>query len=196
MRHPAELGGQDINRFLSALAESGRLSASSQTQALSAVLFLYRDVLHRDVGNIGEVIRAKQPVRLPVVLSPEEVRAVLGRLEGEARIAGLLMYGGGLRLLETLQLRVKDVDFPIGQIVVRRAKGREGPSHGVGRGCDSRAQGTPRGRATTARIRPRPRWRSGTAPPCAGPEVAGGGKGVGMVVRLSGDATLPGPGVG
>jgi site-specific recombinase XerD len=88
MRHPAELGGQDINRFLSALAESGRFSASSQTQALSAVLFLYRDVLHRDVGNIGEVIRAKQPARLPVVLTREEVRAVLGRLEGEARIAG------------------------------------------------------------------------------------------------------------
>jgi integron integrase len=80
-------------------------------------------VLHQDVGNIGEVIRAKQPARLPVVLTREEVRAVLGRLEGEARIAGLLMYGGGLRLLETLQLRVKDIDFLIGQIVVRRAKG-------------------------------------------------------------------------
>jgi integrase len=111
--------GRISNRFLSALAESGRLSASSQTQALSAVLFLYRDVLHQDVGNIGEVIRAKQPVRLPVVLTREEVRAVLGRLEGGARIAGLLMYGGGLRLLETLQLRVKDVDFLMRQIVMK-----------------------------------------------------------------------------
>jgi integrase len=80
-------------------------------------------VLHQDIGNIGEVIRAKQPARLPVVLTREEVRAVLGRLQGEARIAGLLMYGGGLRLLETLQLRVKDVDFLMRQIVVRRAKG-------------------------------------------------------------------------
>jgi integron integrase len=123
MQHPAELGAQDIHRFLSVLAESGRLSSSSQRQALSALLFLYRDVLHQDIGNIGNIPWAKQPTRPPVVLTREEVRAVLERLEGMARIAGLLMYGGGLRLLETLQLRVKDIDFTMGQIVVRRAKG-------------------------------------------------------------------------
>jgi site-specific recombinase XerD len=72
MRHPAELGAQDIHRFLTVLVESERLSASSQTQALSAVLFLYRDVLHQDIGNIGDIPRAKQPARLPVVLSREE----------------------------------------------------------------------------------------------------------------------------
>ncbi len=123
MRHPAELGAQEVNQFVSALAQSGRLSASSQTQALSALLFLYREVLHRDIGSIGNIPRAKQPVRLPVVLTRDEVRAVLGRLQGVSRIAGMVMYGGGLRLLETLQLRVKDIDFGMRQIVVRRAKG-------------------------------------------------------------------------
>jgi integron integrase len=123
LRHPADLGAQEVNQFLSALARSGRLSASSQTQALSALLFLYREVLHHDIGDVGHIPRAKQPVRLPVVLTRGEVRAVLERLQGLSRIAGLVMYGGGLRLLETLQLRVKDIDFGMGQIVVRRAKG-------------------------------------------------------------------------
>jgi integron integrase len=122
MRHPADLGGPEVNRFLSSLAESGRLSASSQTQALSALLFLYRDVLGIDV-DIGRITRAKQPARLPVVLSREESRGVLGRLEGDARLVGLLLYGAGLRLLEALQVRVKDVDFLMGQITVWRAKG-------------------------------------------------------------------------
>jgi site-specific recombinase XerD len=143
MRHPAQLGVQDVNRFLSALAASGRLSASSQTQALSALLFLYRDVLGHDIGNIGQVTRAKQPARLPVVLNREEVRAVLGQLQGEARIAGLLMYGGGLRLLETLQLRVKDIDFVMGADRGQAGQGREGQGNGAGRSGDPRAQGSP-----------------------------------------------------
>jgi integron integrase len=123
LRHPDELGVQDVTRFLSALAESGRLSASSQTQALSALLFLYRDVLHRDLGPLGEIARAKQPTRLPVVLAKDEVPALLARLDDAPRVAALLMYGSGLRLLETLQLRVKDLDFTMRQITVRRAKG-------------------------------------------------------------------------
>jgi site-specific recombinase XerD len=123
MRHPAELGALEVTQFLSELAESGRLSASSQTQALSALLFLYREVLHQDLGNIGPIPRAKQRARLPVVLTREEVCAVLSRLQGVPRIVGLVMYGGGLRLLESLQLRVKDIDFGMRQIVVRRAKG-------------------------------------------------------------------------
>jgi integron integrase len=123
LRHPAELGTDEINQFLSALAESGRLSASSQTQALSALLFLYRDVLGMGIAGIGRITRAKQPVRVPVVLTREEVGAVLGRLAGEARLMGLLLYGGGLRLSEGLQLRVKDIDFLMGQITVRRGKG-------------------------------------------------------------------------
>jgi integrase len=109
--------------FLAALAVQGRLSASSQTQALSALLFLYREVLQRDLGALGEVVRATQPGRLPVVLTREEVRAVLVRLAGAPRISALLMYGSGLRLLEWVQLRVKDLDFTSGEIRVRRAKG-------------------------------------------------------------------------
>lgn len=123
MRHPRELGAAEVTRFLTALAERGRLSASSQTQALSALLFLYRDVLRRELDPVGEIARAKQPVRLPVVLDREEVRLLLGRLVGLPRLAALLMYGSGLRLLEALQLRVKDLDFATGEIVVRRAKG-------------------------------------------------------------------------
>ena len=123
MRHPLELGGGEINRFLTALAESGRLSASTQTQALSALLFLYRHVLQRDPGDLGLIARAKAPVRLPVVLDRDEVRLVLARLSGPPRLAALLMYGAGLRLSEALQLRVKDLDFTMREITLRRAKG-------------------------------------------------------------------------
>ena len=123
MTHPIELGPAEVTRFLASLAETGRVSASTQTQALSALLFLYRDVLHREIDGVGDVIRARQPVRLPVVLTRDEVKAVLGLLTGPPCIAGLLMYGSGLRLLEAVQLRVKDLDFVIGEIRVRRAKG-------------------------------------------------------------------------
>jgi integron integrase len=112
-----------VRAFLAALAERRRLSASSQTQALSALLFLYREVLGRELSDAGDIVRAKQPSRLPVVLSREEVRALLGRLEGSPRLACVLMYGSGLRLLEVLGLRVKDLDFDLGEIRVRRAKG-------------------------------------------------------------------------
>jgi integron integrase len=123
MRHPAELGAEDVNRFVTALAESGRLSASTQTQALSALLFLYRHVLRQDIGDLGAIARAKGPVRLPVVLERGEVRAVLERMTGPPRLGALLMYGSGLRLSEAVQLRVKDLDFTMREITVRRAKG-------------------------------------------------------------------------
>jgi integron integrase len=123
LRHPAELGAREVRDFLTALADRGKLSASSQTQALSALLFLYREVLGRELSDAGEVVRAKQPSRLPVVLSREEVRALLDRLRGSPRLACVLMYGSGLRLLEAMELRVKDLDFALGEIRVRRAKG-------------------------------------------------------------------------
>jgi integron integrase len=123
MRHPVELGASDINRFVTALAESGKLSASTQTQALSALLFLYRHVLRADVGDLGAIARAKGPVRLPVVLARDEVAALLARLTGAPRLAALLMYGAGLRLSEVVQLRVKDLDFTMREITLRRAKG-------------------------------------------------------------------------
>lgn len=123
LRHPAELGGDEIRRFLTALADRAQLSASSQTQALSALVFLYREVLRGEPGGLGELVRAKQPTRLPVVLARDEVRLRLDGLDGVPRLVCVLLYGSGLRLLEALQLRVKDVDFAGGEIRVRRAKG-------------------------------------------------------------------------
>ncbi|MFM7753088.1 MAG: phage integrase N-terminal SAM-like domain-containing protein, partial [Cyanobium sp.] len=110
MRHPREMGSKEVNAFLTHLAVEGQVSASTQNQALSALLFLYRELLERDLDLEG-VIRARTRVRLPVVMSVEEVREVLERLDGaEALVAGLL-YGAGLRLMEALRLRVKDLDF-------------------------------------------------------------------------------------
>jgi len=122
LRHPSELKAEDVRQFLAALVDRGGLSASTQSQALSALLFLYRQVLGRELGAVA-VVRPAQPVRLPVVLGREEVRLVLGALNGVPRLVGMLMYGSGLRLLEALQLRVKDLDFSTGEIVVRRGKG-------------------------------------------------------------------------
>ena len=122
MRHPRELSGVEIARFVSRLAVEGNVSASTQTQALSALLFLYREVLGQDIGPLGEVVPARKPKRLPVVLT-RVVRGVLGQLSGVPRLAASLIYGSGLRLLECLQLRVKDVDFGQRQLMVRGGKG-------------------------------------------------------------------------
>ena len=109
--------------FLSSLANNGRVAASTQNQALSALLFLYKGVLQRELAFIGGVVRVKRPPKLPVVLSPAEVRAVLAQLKGEYRIMAELLYGSGLRLLECLRLRVKDVDFQYRHFVLRDSKG-------------------------------------------------------------------------
>ena len=122
LRHPREMGHEEVNAFLTHLAVEGQVSASTQNQALSALLFLYRELLGRDLDLEG-VIRAKRRPRLPVVMTVAEVRAVLERLDGvEALVAGVL-YGGGLRLMEALRLRVHDVDFQRWQITVRHGKG-------------------------------------------------------------------------
>ncbi|MGM0576542.1 MAG: integron integrase [Myxococcota bacterium] len=123
LRHPAEMGADEAVAFLNHLAVVRRLSASSQNQALSALLFLYRKVLEMDLGDVGATTRARKPRTLPVVLTPTEVRAVLRRLDGPDRIAGALMYGGGLRVSEVASLRVKDLDLERLEIVVRRGKG-------------------------------------------------------------------------
>jgi integron integrase len=124
-RHPLGLGAGEISSFLTSLAVDRRVSASTQNQALSAVLFLYREVLGKDVGRVPPVVRARTPERLPVVLSRQEVSAVLGQLRGAMKLFVLLLYGAGLRLRECLELRVKDVDFDRGQIVVRQGKGQK-----------------------------------------------------------------------
>jgi integron integrase len=122
-RHPLEMGAVEINQFLTDLAVNGHVSASTQNQAFSAVLFLYRHVLEVDPGVIAGVVRANRPKRLPVVLTRDEVRAVLAELSGTYRLIGLLMYGSGMRLLECLRLRVKDLDFDRGELMVRHGKG-------------------------------------------------------------------------
>ena len=125
MRHPRELGPAEVTRFLSSLAVEGEVSASTQNQALSALVFLYRDVLAMPVGWLNGLVRAKRPARVPVVLTRDEVRRVLVRLKGHAPLAliAAVLYGSGLRLVEALTLRVKDIDFAMNQITVRGGKG-------------------------------------------------------------------------
>jgi integron integrase len=122
-RHPAEMGEPDVTRFLSSLAVDFRVSASTQNQALSALLFLYREVLHQPLPWLDKVVHAKRPIRLPIVLTREEVQAVLAHLHGTPRLMVTLLYGAGLRLLECARLRVKDVDFSSNQLIVREGKG-------------------------------------------------------------------------
>jgi len=122
-RHPRVMGRDEVLRFLAWLREERHVSGSTQTQALSALLFLYRDVLDQPLALAGRIPRARKPERLPVVLTPREVSAVLGELHGVRRLVGLLLYGSGLRLMECLTLRVKDLDLERCEIVVRRGKG-------------------------------------------------------------------------
>lgn len=124
-KHPSTLGAADISRFLTWLAVARRVSASTQNQALSAVLFLYREVLAIKVGDVPPVVRARTPERLPVVLSREEIDAILQQLTGRERLMVMLLYGSGLRLDECLELRVKDLDFDRRQIIVRQGKGQK-----------------------------------------------------------------------
>lgn len=126
LRHPAEMAEPEINAFVTHLAVREHVSASTQTQALSALLFLYRHVLHRQVGELHDLVRARKPPHLPVVLSRDEVVAVLHELDREDRQTWLiasLLYGGGLRLSECLRLRVLDLDLARGQLIVRSGKG-------------------------------------------------------------------------
>ena len=126
LRHPADMAEPEINAFVTHLAVAEHVSASTQTQALSALLFLYRHVLHREVGELHELVRARTPRRLPVVLSRDEVRAVLHELDIDDRRSWLiasLLYGAGLRLNECLRLRVLDLDLAGGELTVRSGKG-------------------------------------------------------------------------
>ncbi len=121
--HPADMAEPEINAFLTHLAVKEKVSASTQTQALSALLFLYRHVIGREVGDLGGVIRARKPKRLPVVMTREEVKSVLANLSGDKWLMASLMYGAGLRLMECLGLRVQDLDFSANEIIVRDGKG-------------------------------------------------------------------------
>ena len=124
-RHPLDMGEDEITCFLSALAVHGQVSASTQNQVLCALVFLYRHVLGQSLGWLDDIVRAKRPQRLPVVLTKAEVKALLSALEGMHWIMASLLYGAGLCLLECLRLRVKDIDFASHQILLREGKGNK-----------------------------------------------------------------------
>ncbi|HVN79816.1 MAG TPA: integron integrase [Terriglobia bacterium] len=124
-RHPEDLGEAEVSRYLTHLAVNHKVTASTQNQALSALLFLYRNVLKRELGQFKDIEKAKRPQRLPMVFTREEVRAVLAQLEGTEWLMASLLYGAGLRLMECLRLRTKDLDFSYRQVVVRDGKGQK-----------------------------------------------------------------------
>jgi integron integrase len=122
-RHPDEMGAREVEVFLTHLAVQGRVAAATQNQAKAALLFLYREVLDQDLPWLQNVEQAKAPKRLPVVLTQDEVQAVLSRLSGMHWLVAGLLYGSGLRIMEALRLRIKDVEFARGEILVREGKG-------------------------------------------------------------------------
>jgi integron integrase len=121
-RHPQEMGTPEVEQYLSELATKGKVAASTQRQALNAIIFLYREVLDIDLGQIAH-IRSKRQRRPPTVLTQEEVRQVLRNMEGTHRLMAQLLYGGGLRLMESMRLRIQDIDFGQGRIFIRGGKG-------------------------------------------------------------------------
>jgi integron integrase len=123
MRHPATMGVVEVRQFLTWLVEERRVAAATQAQALAALLFLYRDLLDQPLEQLGRLPRGRAPVRLPEVLSAAEVSRLLARLPGVYRLIGMLLYGSGLRLMEGLTVRIKDLDLERGELRVRRGKG-------------------------------------------------------------------------
>jgi integron integrase len=122
-RHPRELGAAEVQSFLNDLALNQKVAVSTQNQALNALVFLYREVLHVDLGAIGEIERPRRPARLPVVLTQAEARRLLAAMTGTHQLMASLLYGTGMRLMECVRLRVKDVDFAANHILVRDGKG-------------------------------------------------------------------------
>ena len=184
LRHPAEMAEPEINAFLTHLAVADKVSASTQNQALSALLFLYRHVLGRQVGELGDVVRARASHRVPVVLTRDEVRAVLAQLDGDPGLLAALMYGTGLRLSECLRLRVKDVDFEQHEITVRAGKGDKDRHTMLPRSLDRPLARTSSAGALGAP--PRPRRRLGQRDPARRPrpQVPGRLEGVALAMGV------------
>ena len=123
LRHPKEMGEVEVSSFLTQLARNGQIAAATQNQALSALLFLYKQVLKQEIGWLDNVERVKRPARVPVVLTRDEVHKIFTHLRGMPRLMAGLLYGSGLRLMECVRLRVKDIDFGYARITVREGKG-------------------------------------------------------------------------
>ncbi len=193
LRHPADMGEPEINAFLTHLAVHEKVAASTQNQALSALLSLYRHVFGREVGDLGEVIRARKPKRLPVVMTRDEVKAVLANLSGDKWLMASLMYGAGLRLMECLRLRVQDIDFSRNEILSPRRQGRQGPDHDA-----ARIAQVPVARATQARqdspgARPGRRLGPCAAARRAGPQISQRAEGVALAMGLCAGKPLEKP---
>ena len=124
-RHPKDLGADHVSAYLTYLATRRNVAASTQNQALNALVFLYKQVLNIELDDLDQIVRAKKPKKLPVVLSREEITRLLSGLTGSHWLMGALLYGSGLRLMECLRLRVKDVDFDYNQILIRSGKGNK-----------------------------------------------------------------------
>ena len=124
-RHPREMGAPEVKAFLTDLAVRHRVAASTQNQGLNALVFLYQKVLDMSLGEIGEYARAKRPQRLPVVLTREEVQRLLAAMKDTYQLMARLLYGTGMRLMECIRLRVKDVEFERNQLIVREGKGQK-----------------------------------------------------------------------
>lgn len=124
-RHPRDMGAPEITSFLTSLATEGNVAASTQNQALNAILFLYRKVLRVDLPWMADVVRARKPSRLPIVMTPNEVGALLAQLDGTYWLIASLLYGSSVRPMECLTLRVKDIEISRRQILVRRGKGNK-----------------------------------------------------------------------
>jgi integron integrase len=124
-RHPRNMGAEEVRAFLSHMAIEGKVSASTQNVAFNALLFLYRNVLHIELGDLNSTLRAKRPARLPIMFSPAQIQELLGHTRGSHYLMAGLLYGSGLRLMECVRLRVKDIDFEYRQLIVRDAKGQK-----------------------------------------------------------------------
>ena len=124
-KHPLLMGPDEVREYLTHLAVARKVAASTQNQALCALIFLYKQVLGRELGFVTDIVRAQTPKRLPIVLSRDEVKAILAELAGVGRTAVSLIYGSGLRLMECLRLRVHDIDFQMKEITVRDGKGQK-----------------------------------------------------------------------
>ena len=178
------MGAAEINAFLTHLAVAGRVRASTQNQAFSAILFLYLKVLEVDPGRIAGVVRAKRPKRLPVVLTPDEVRRTLAAMEGTCRLIALLLYGAGLRLIESLRLRVQDLDWDRGEILVRHGKGGKDRRTMLPASAAGDAGGPPGAGARVAPAQPGPRLGPGGAAVCDGAKESVGGDGLALAICL------------
>ena len=152
-RHPATLGEPEVTAFLNHLAADRKVAAATQNQALSALLFLYKEVLGRELAWLDGLQRATRPPRLPTVLTRAEVERLLAQLAGTKWLMASLLYGSGLRVLECLRLRVKDVDLAYRQILVRDGKVREGPRHPAAGEAARAVTGAPGAGARAARAR-------------------------------------------